>query len=131
MNALEPNLAALGWFVVFFGICCVGFFQLSGMYPLRREAGGGAPAALVLGSSALWIAVLAGTLLYAFATLRPTTTIVVGGLLFLFTPELFQALPQRWRDSAGGVAGSGAVLALALVVLAAIGAAPIAGLIRI
>ena len=101
------------------------------MYPLRREAGGGAPAALVLGSSALWIAVLAGTLLYAFATLRPTTTIVVGGLLFLFTPELFQALPQRWRDSAGGVAGSGAVLALALVVLAAIGAAPIAGLIRI
>ena len=129
MNALEPNLAALGWFTVFFGICCVGFFQLSGMYPLRREAG--APAALVLGSSALWLAVLAGTLLYAFATLRPTTTIVVGGLLFLFTPELFQALPQRWRDSAGGVAGSGAILALALIVLAAIGAAPIAGLIPV
>ena len=127
MNALEPNLLALGWFIVFFSICCVGFFQLAGMYPLRREAG--APAALVIGSSALWLAMLAGTLLYAFATLRPTTTIVVGGLLFLFTPELFQVLPRAWRDSAVGVALSAAVLALALFGLTAVGAAPIGGLI--
>jgi len=127
MNALEPNLLALGWFIVFFSVCCVGFFQLAGMYPLRREAG--APAALVIGSSALWLAMLAGTLLYAFATLRPTTTIVVGGLLFLFTPELFQVLPRAWRDSAAGVALSAAVLALALFGLTAVGAAPIGGLI--
>ena len=35
MNSLEPNVIALSWFVLLWGICCLAFFQLAGMYPLR------------------------------------------------------------------------------------------------
>jgi len=46
----------------------------------------------------LWLALLAGTLAFASMQLRWTTIVVVAGLLFLFIPELFQAIPARLRD---------------------------------
>ena len=42
------------------------------------------PALLVVGNTALWLALLAGTLMFAHAELRWTTTVVVAGILFLF-----------------------------------------------
>ena len=125
MNHLEPNVIALSWFTLFWSVCCLGFFQLAGMYPIHRRTGDGArnPVLLVLGNTALWLALLAGTLAFAYAELRWTTIVVVAGILFLFLPELFQAIPGRWRDGRAGMAIAGCILAAGLGVLAYLAAA--------
>lgn len=120
MNHLEPNVTALCWFVLLWSVCCLAFLQLAGMYPLRGS-GAGRQVALVLGNTALWLVLLAGTLCFAWVELRLTTIVVVAGLLFLFMPELFQAIPARLRDGRAGLAVSGAVLIAALGALAVIG----------
>jgi hypothetical protein len=127
MNPIEPNLAALGWFAAFWTICCLGFLQLAGMYPLASRSTS-APRALVVGNSALWLLVLAVTCLFAYSQLRPTTIVVAGGVLFLFVPELFQALPQPWRDGHVGLTVTAIALCLALVLLIGLAAAPITAL---
>jgi hypothetical protein len=127
VNHLEPNIIALFWFTLFWSVCCLGFFQLAGMYPIHRRTGDGArnPALLVVGNTALWLALLAGTLTFAYAELRWTTTVVVAGILFLFIPVLFQAIPGRWRDGPAGMAIAGGVLAAALGLLACLAADPV------
>ena len=127
MNHLEPNIIALCWFTLLWSVCCLGFFQLAGMYPIQRRDGDGAEssALLVLGNTVLWLALLTGTLMFAYAELRWTTTVVVAGILFLFIPELFQAIPGRWRDGRAGMAIAGAILAAALGLLAWLAADPI------
>jgi hypothetical protein len=124
MSHLEPNVTALSWFVLLWSVCCLGFLQLAGMYPLRASGEGGArcPVVLVLGNTALWLALLAGTLAFAWVELRWTTIVVVAGVLFLFMPELFQAIPERFRDGRGGLAIAGLVLIVALGALIRIGA---------
>ena len=124
MDHLEPNMVALCWFTLLWSVCCLGFFQLAGMYPIDR---GGAESStlLVLGNTALWLALLAGTLMFAYVALRWTTTVVVAGILFLFIPELFQAIPGRWRDGRAGMAISGCILALALGLLACLAMDPV------
>jgi len=124
MSGIEPNLAALGYFAAFWAVCCLGFLQLAGMYPMVTRPGG-ARAALVIGNTLLWLILLGSTVLFGLSELRPTTIILAAGLLFLFIPELFQALPQRWRDSQGGLVAGGIALAAAIVAVTAIGAAPI------
>jgi hypothetical protein len=123
MSHLEPNVMALSWFVPLWSVCCLGFFQLAGLYPLRAsgEGGGRNSILLVLGNTALWLLLLAGTLAFAWTELRWTTIVVVAGILFLFIPELFQAIPVRFRDGRAGLALSGVVLIAALGVLACIG----------
>ena len=126
MNHLEPNIIALSWFTLLWSVCCLGFFQLAGMYPIDRRGGGAERSTLlVLGNTALWLALLAGTLMFAYAELRWTTTVVVAGILFLFIPELFQAIPGRWRDGRAGMAISGCILAAALGLLAWLAADPV------
>jgi hypothetical protein len=116
LNHLEPNIAALSWFALLWSICCLTFFQLAGMYPLRAATGRNA-VLLVLGNTALWLLLLAGTLAFALAELRWTSIVVVAGLLFLFIPELFQAIPERFRDGRIGLAVAGVVLISAIGVL--------------
>ncbi len=113
MNHVEPNIAALSWFALLWSVCCLGFFQLAGLYPLRPRA----PVVMVLGNTALWLLLLAGTLAFAWAELRWTTIIVVAGLLFLFIPGAFQAIPDRFRDGRAGLAVAALVLIAALGVL--------------
>ena len=127
MNHLEPNIIALCWFTLLWSICCLGFFQLAGLYPIHRHDGDGARmmALLVLGNTALWLALFAGTLAFAYAELRWTTTVVVAGVLFLFIPDLFQAIPGPWRDGRAGIALAGCVFATALGLLACVAAGPI------
>ena len=124
MDHLEPNMVALCWFTLLWSVCCLGFFQLAGMYPIDRD-GAERSTLLVLGNTALWLALLAGTLMFAYAELRWTTTVVVAGILFLFIPELFQAIPGRWRDGRAGMAISGCILALALGLLACLAMDPV------
>jgi hypothetical protein len=129
MNPIEPNIVALGWFAAFWSVCCLGFLQLAGMYPLHPRRAPFSPL-LTIGASMLWLAMLAGTCLFAYAELRLTTAIVSAGLLFLFLPELFQSLPLRWRDSPGGVVVTAAILCSALLLLFGVGATPIASLFK-
>lgn len=118
MNSLEPNVIALFWFVLLWGICCLAFFQLAGMYPIRR---GGAHdrMLLVLCNTLLWLVLAVGTLVFAWTELRWTTIVVMGGIVFLFTPALFQAMPDRLRDGSAGmvIGGVAIVAALGLLVL--------------
>lgn len=126
MNSLEPNLIALLWFVLLWGICCLAFFQLAGMYPLREARD--RRILLVLGNSMLWLALAAGTLAFASTELRWTTTVVAAGLVFLFTPALFQVMPDRLRDGSGGMVIAGAAIVAALGLLACLVAGPMAPL---
>jgi len=124
VNSLEPNVIALSWFVVLWSVCCLGFLQLAGAYPFRIGDRGRKSALLVLGNTALWLLLLAGTLAFAFMQLRWTTTVVVGGVLFLFMPEPFQAIPDRWRDGRAGMAIALCVLGAALGLLTLLPGSP-------
>jgi hypothetical protein len=119
MSQIEPNIQALSWFALLWSICCLGFFQLAGMYPLGRHTGRSLMStALVLANTALWLALLAATLHFAVGELRWTTIVILAGVLFLFVPELFQALPRRFRDGRQGLTLSACAFALALLLLA-------------
>jgi len=131
MTKLEPNALALCWFALFWSICCLSFLQLAGMYPLgnRNDGTGPAPSSFVLVSTALWLVLLAGTSLFGAAELRWTSFVIVGGILFLFLPEPFQAIPARWRNSWAGLAATGLMLVAALALLASVGGRPIMSLL--
>lgn len=119
MSQIEPNIQALSWFALLWSICCLGFFQLAGMYPLGRHVDRAAASTiLVLANTALWLALLVATLHFAATELRWTTVVMISGLLFLFVPELFQALPRRFRDGRHGLTLSACAFALALLLLA-------------
>lgn len=118
MSQLEPNIAELAWFAVLWSICCLGFLQLAGMFPLESRAAK-IPVPLVIASTVLWLVLLIGAFAYAVAELRWSSIVVVAGLLFLFMPEPFQAIPERWRNSSAGLVVTGLVLAVALVALGA------------
>jgi drug/metabolite transporter (DMT)-like permease len=115
MSGIEPNIQALAWFVAFWSLCCLGFFQLAGLYPLRRQMP--ALSFVVVTTTALWIALLAATVRFAVSELRWTTTIIVAGILFLFVPEIFQALPRRFRDGPSGLVVSACAFVAALLLL--------------
>jgi hypothetical protein len=118
MNQIEPNIQALAWFVALWSICCLGFLQLAGLYPLRRHATQvNIPNLLVLAATALWIAALAATVRFAVTELRWTTFVIVAGILLLFVPEIFQALPRRFRDGRSGLVVSACAFAAALLLL--------------
>ena len=119
MNQIEPNIQALAGFVALWSMCCLGFLQLAGLYPLRRHPEHvQVPNLLVLAATILWIAVLAATVRFAVTELRWTTIVIVAGILFLFVPEIFQALPRRFRDGLSGLVVSAFAFAVALLLLA-------------
>jgi hypothetical protein len=118
MNEIEPNIQALACFVALWSMCCLGFFQLAGLYPLRRPSTHVQVSnLLVVATTILWIAVLAATIRYAVIELRWTTSVIVAGILFLFVPEIFQALPRRFRDGLSGLVVSACALTVALLLL--------------
>ncbi len=131
MSVIEPNLYALGWFALLWSICCLGFLQIAGMFPLghQSEDAPAAPATVVLFTTGLWLALVVGTCLFAIAELRWTSFVIAAGILFLFVPELFQAIPARWRNHRAGIATTGLTLAGSLALLVHIGALPIRSLL--
>ena len=127
MSRIEPNLEALFWFVLLWSTCCLGFLQVAGMYPISSHRGrlSSGSTLLALGNTALWLALVAGTARFAYVELRWTTIVVVAGIVFLFVPDIFQALPARWRDGEAGLALGCCVIVFALGLLAWIGASSI------
>lgn len=128
MDQIEPNFTALVWFSAAWIVCCLGILQLAGMYPLSlrpettRSASG---IALIIANSLALIVLLAVTFRYGFAELRWTSLVVAGGLVFLFTPGLFQVLPESWRDAPGGLAALLALLLATLILIFQVGGVPV------
>lgn len=124
MDAIEPHWVASLYFAAFATSCALAFLILAGMFPLRARPDGArsALAALLVFANALLLAVLLiATCLYGYSELRLTTLIVVAGLVVLFAPGLFEALPARWRDGRAGLVALAGVQALALAGLAKVG----------
>ena len=118
MSGIEPNIQALAWFIALWSMCCLGFLQLAGLYPLRQATRPQMPNLLVLAATMLWIATLAATVHFAVTELRWTTIVIVAGVLLLFVPEIFQALPRRFRDGISGLTISACAFVAALLLLA-------------
>jgi hypothetical protein len=124
MTAIEPNWIASLAFAAFATGCALAVLILAGMFPLRARpdaAKSSLALLLVAGNALLLILLLAGTGFYGFTELRWTTLIVVGGLVVLFAPGLFEALPERLRDGRAGLIVLAGVQALGLAVLAKVG----------
>jgi len=106
MNAIEPNGVALLLFAATFAACCLSFFTLTGMFPVRARplaVAGYVGSLLVLLNLALLAMLLGGVALLAHQMLRWTSVVVAGGLIFLFVPSIFEIVPNGWRDSRGGL----------------------------
>jgi hypothetical protein len=85
----------------------VSFFTLAGMFPARTRplpVAGFFGNLLVLLNLALLAVLLTGVGLFAHETLRWTSIVVAGGLIFLFVPSIFEIIPNGCRDSRGGLA---------------------------
>jgi len=73
-----------------------------------------------VGTTLLMVAMLLiGVALFAHETLRWTSVVVAGGLIFLFVPSVFEIIPNGWRDSRGGLALLVALQLASLALLAA------------
>ena len=121
LGTIEPNGVALALFIATFAAGCLSFFTLAGMFPARARplgVGGHAGNLLVLLNIALSAMLLIGVALYAHETLRWTSIVVAGGLIFLFVPSIFQVIPNEWRDSRGGLVALGALQLASLALLA-------------
>jgi hypothetical protein len=124
MDSIEPNWISLLWFTAFATTCAVAFLVVAGMFPLRSRpdsAKSGAATLLVVGNAVLLIVLLAGTGWYGYAELRWSTLIVVGGLVVLFAPGLFEAWPLPLRDGSAGLIVLVGIQMLALAALAKVG----------
>ena len=126
LGAIEPNGVALALFAATFAACCLSFFTLTGMFPARagRFRSPAIRQLLVVLNLALLAMLLAGVALFAHQTLRWTSVVVAGGLIFLFVPSIFEIIPDDWRDSRGGLALLG-VLQLASLAAARLAASEI------
>jgi 4-amino-4-deoxy-L-arabinose transferase-like glycosyltransferase len=120
MAAIEPNGPGLIVFGATFAVFCLGFFTVAGMFPLsaRPASLAGLPAAALIVANLILLVLLAlAVALFAHQTLRWTSAVILGGLIFLFTPSAFQAVPATWRDSREGLAALGVIEAAALFAL--------------
>src|ERR1700742_861633 len=121
LGAIEPNGMALALFIATFAAGCLSFFTLTGMFPASARpvpVAGRLGNLLVIANLALLLVLLGGVALFAHETLRWTSVVVAGGLIFLFVPSVFEIIPNEWRDSHAGllVLGGLPLGALALVV---------------
>jgi hypothetical protein len=124
MDAIEPHWVASLYFAAFATSCALAFLILAGMFPLRARpdtARSSLAALLVAGNVVLLLLLLTATILYGYSELKWSTLIVVGGLVVLFAPGLFEALPARLRDGRAGLIVLAGVQSLALAVLARVG----------
>ena len=124
MDAIEPHWPASLYFAALATSCALAVLILAGMFPLRARpdtARSRLAALLVAGNAALLIVLAIATCIYGYAELRWSTLVIVGGLVVLFAPGLFEALPVPLRDGRTGLIALAGVQALALVALTRVG----------
>jgi hypothetical protein len=120
LGGIEPNGVALMLFAATFAASCLSFFTLAGMFPARARplpVTGHIGGLLVILNLALLAVLLGGIALFARETLRWTSIVVTGGLIFLFAPSIFQVIPNGWRDSRSGLVFLGALQIASLALL--------------
>lgn len=129
MSSIEPNWLSLIWFAGFATVCGIAFLVVAGKFPLdtQPEATRSLPTTLlVLGNVALLATLLAGTGLYGYTELRWSTLVVVSGLIFLFTPALFEEWRWPLRSATVELSILVGIQILALAVLAKVGGSALA-----
>jgi hypothetical protein len=120
VDAFEPNLPGLLIFAAAWAACCVGAIHLAGMLPLSsapaavRSPGG---TALVLLSGLLLAMLLVLTFAFGYGALRWSSTVVVGGAIFLVSPFLIQDLPSGLKDGKAGLVALIVILGAALALV--------------
>lgn len=120
LGAIEPNGVALALFTATFAAGCLSFFTLAGMFPSSERplpVAGHVGSLLVISNLALLLALSCGVALFAHETLRWTSIVVAGGLIFLFVPSVFEIIPDEWRDTCGGLFALGALQLIATALL--------------
>jgi hypothetical protein len=120
LGAIEPNGVALALFAATFAAGCLSFFTLAGMFPANTrplQVAGHVGNLLVLSNLALLLVLFGGVALFAHETLRWSSVVVAGGLIFLFVPSVLEIIPNEWRDSRGGLVFLGALQLAALALL--------------
>jgi len=125
MDVFEPNLPALLVFVFTWGVFCAGVVHVAGMLPLSSAPDGvRSPVGvlLVLLNVAMLAGLLALTLAHSYGELRWSSAVVVGGMIFLFSPFIVQDLPDRLKNGVAGMALLALLLIAALAVLLSGGA---------
>lgn len=129
MSSIEPNWLSLIWFAGLATVCGVAFLVVSGKFPLDTppEAAKSLPTTLlILGNVVLLAMLLAGTGLYGYVELRWSSLIVVSGLVFLFTPALFEEWRWPLRSATVELSVLVGIQILALAVLAKVGGSALA-----
>ncbi|MFV0244687.1 MAG: hypothetical protein ACK5IB_06680 [Qingshengfaniella sp.] len=106
MDMIEPNTGALVLFGFFACISSLAGLVMSGVFPLATRPDLAHPAGrgLITANIVLLALVLYGTVAFGLQNLRWTSMVIVGGLVVLFTPGLFNIWPGRWRDGLSGLA---------------------------
>nr|HAQ95310.1 hypothetical protein [Afipia sp.] len=97
---------------------------ITGKFPLdaRPYEARSLPATLlIIGNVVLLATLLAGTGLYGYVELRWSTLVVVSGLIFLFTPALFEEWRWPLRNATIELSVLVGIQILALAVLAKVG----------
>ncbi len=119
MDMIEPNVLPLIWFVGFASITSLGFYVLSGAFPLstRPEFCKPVGLSLLIINCLFLLCLLAGALHFGITQLRWTSVVIVCGLAFLFAPGLFNIWPSKWRDGKAGLLIMMIGLGIALVLL--------------
>ncbi len=120
LGTIEPNGVALALFAATFAAGCLSFFTLAGMFPANARplpVAGHIGNLLVLSNLALLLVLFGCVALFAHETLRWTSVVVAGGLIFLFVPSVFEIIPNEWRDSRSGLVLLGALQLAALALL--------------
>ena len=120
LGTVEPNAAALALFAATFAAGCLSFFTLAGMFPASARplpVAGHLGNLLVLSNVVLLLALFGSVMLFAHETLRWSSVVVAGGLIFLFVPSVFEIIPNGWRDSRRGLLLLGALQLGALALL--------------
>jgi hypothetical protein len=123
MSSIEPNVAGLLWFALAASVASVGFFVLSGAFPLQARPDLKRPLGRVLayGGAVSLVALIVVTLAYGVDHLRWTSLVIVAGLTFLFAPGLIEIWPAGWRDGPLGLFIICAACGLTTVLLQVVG----------
>ena len=96
MAAIEPDWPALLCFSLLWTICCVVFFMLADLVPVRGRLATDATRVefrLIVANFTLLLGLFLSSLVYGAFQLKITSVIVALGLIFLFSPALLRFVP--------------------------------------